>query len=102
MIESYGEYQKMAENASDVNGTTLKNQEKYAESLSGKLQGLSATWEKIGDEALNSGFLKFLVDIGSGLATVVEKLGLVNSALIGIGAYAGIKNFGNTQACVQF
>lgn len=94
MIKAYGEYQDMAEKAYSADGATLANQEKYAESLKGKLEGVGAIWEKIGDDALNSDFLKGLVDAGAGVSTLIEKFGLLKTAIVGIGAYAGFKNVG--------
>lgn len=94
MIKAYGEYQDMAEKAYSADGATLANQEKYVESLKGKLEGLGAVWEKIGDDALDSSLLKGLVDAGTEVSTLIEKFGLLKTAIVGIGAYAGFKNVG--------
>lgn len=97
MIKAYGEYQDMAEKAYSADGATLANQEKYAESLKGKLEGLGAVWEKIGDDALDSSLLKGLVDAGTEVSTLIEKFGLLKTAIVGIGAYAGFKNVGRLK-----
>ena len=94
MIKAYGDYQNMAEKAYDSDGATLANQEKYAESLKGKITELGTIWEKIGDDAVSSSFLKGLTDVGIGVSSLVEKFGLLKTAIVGIGAYAGIKNVG--------
>ena len=94
MIASYGEYIDMAEKANNADGMTLTNQEKYAESLKGKITELGTIWEKIGDDAVSSSFLKGLTDVGIGVSSLVEKFGLLKTAIVGIGAYAGIKNAG--------
>lgn len=94
MVKSYGDYKNMAEKAYDADGATITNQEKYAESLTGKLTKLSTIWEKIGDDAVSSDFLKGLTDIGIGASELIEKFGLLKTAIVGIGAYAGFKNVG--------
>lgn len=94
MIASYGEYLDMAEKANNADGMTLTNQEKHAESLKGKITELSTIWEKIGDDAVSSSFLKGLTDVGIGVSSLIEKFGLLKTAIVGIGAYAGIKNVG--------
>ena len=94
MIKAYGDYQNMAEKAYDSDGATLANQEKYAESLKGKITELGTIWEKIGDDAVSSSFLKGLTDVGIGVSSLVEKFGLLKTAIVGIGAYAGFKNAG--------
>ena len=97
MIKAYGDYQNMAEKAYDSDGATLANQEKYAESLKGKITELGTIWEKIGDDAVSSSFLKGLTDVGIGVSSLVEKFGLLKTAIVGIGAYAGFKNIGREK-----
>ena len=92
MVKAYGEYQDMAEKAYNADGATLANQEKYAESLKGKITELGAIWEKIGDDAVSSSWLKGLTDVGIGVSSLIEKFGLLKTAIVGIGAYAGFKN----------
>lgn len=93
MIKAYGDYQEMAERAYDADNVTLINQEKYAQSLSGKLGELSATWEKIGDEAFSSSFVKGLADTGIGVSSLIEKIGLLKSVMASVGIAAFVKNF---------
>lgn len=93
MIKAYGDYQEMAEQAYNADNVTLINQEKYAESLTGKMGELSALWEKIGDDAVSSNFLKGLADAGIGVSSLIEKIGLLKSVIAGVGIAAFVKNF---------
>lgn len=93
MIKAYGDYQEMAEQAYNADNVTLINQEKYAESLTGKMGELSALWEKIGDDAVSSKFLKGLADAGIGVSSLIEKIGLLKSVIAGVGIAAFVKNF---------
>lgn len=92
MIKAYGDYQDMAEKAFKADGATESNQEKYADSLKGKLGELSATWEKIGDSTLNAPLAKGLVDIGNGITNVIDKVGLLETAIAGLATYKLSKN----------
>ena len=93
MIKAYGDYQEMAEQAYNADNVTLINQEKYVQSLSGKLGELSATWEKIGNEAFSSSFVKGLADTGISISSLIEKIGLLKSVIAGVGVAAFVKNF---------
>lgn len=93
MIKAYGDYQEMAEKAYNADNVTLINQEKYAESLTGKMGELSAIWEKIGDDAVSSNFLKGLADAGIGVSSLIEKIGLLKSVIASVGIAAFVKNF---------
>ena len=76
-----------------ADNVTLINQQKYAESLAGKLGELSAVWESIGDEAISSGFLKGLADLGVGVSSLIEKFGLLKSVIASVGIAAFAKNY---------
>lgn len=93
MIKAYGDYQEMAEQAYNAENVTLINQQKYAESLAGKMGELSAVWEKIGDDAVSSDFLKGLADAGIAVSSLIEKVGLLKSVIAGVGIAAFVKNF---------
>ena len=54
---------------------------------------LSALWEKIGDDAVSSNFLKGLADAGIGVSSLIEKIGLLKSVIAGVGIAAFVKNF---------
>lgn len=95
MIKAYGDYQEMAEQAYNAENVTLVNQQKYAESLTGRLGELSAIWEKIGDDAVSSDFLKGLADAGIAVSSLIEKAGLLKTAM-GIGI-AGIFGKGRSN-----
>ena len=87
------QFQEMAEKAYNADNVTLINQQKYAESLSGKLGELSATWEKIGNDTIDSTFLKGLADAGIGISSLIEKIGLLKSVIASVGIAAFVKNF---------
>lgn len=97
MVKSYGEYLQMLEKVNDSEGTTLENQDKYAQSLQGHLGELKATTENIWSNLLDSDELKGGVDLLNGLLTVIEKitgslggLGTLSTVLAGIAGKQGL------------
>lgn len=97
LLKNWDEVVTITEKANNSSGVTLENQNTYAESLKGKITELSAIWENIGDDTVSSSWLKGLTDVGIGVSSLVEKFGLLKTAIVGIGAYAGIKNVGVAQ-----
>ena len=93
MIKAYGDYQKMAEQAYNAENVTLENQQKYAESLTGKMGELSAIWENIGNNAVSSNFLKGLADAGIGVSSLIEKIGLLKSVIASVGIATFVRSF---------
>lgn len=94
LLKNWDEVVAITEKANNSSGVTLENQNTYAESLKGKLTELSAIWENIGDDTVSSSWLKGLTDVGIGVSSLIEKFGLLKTAIVGIGAYAGFKNVG--------
>ena len=87
----------LAEQATNSNGNALQNNEKYIDSMSGKLQNLEnvgkTAWIHILDsEALKSGIdvLSMLIEL---LDTLVSKVGVLGTLGIGRGIATLIKNF---------
>lgn len=93
LLGYWEDYESLVEKANDASGTTLQNQEIYAESLQGKLGELSSIWENIGDNTISSNFLKGLADIGIGVSSLIEKIGLLKSVIASVGIAAFVKNF---------
>ena len=56
-------------------GSAMKENSKYMDSIQGKLKQLSSAWEELSKNVFNSDFLKFVVDLGTGF------LNLANSGL---------------------
>lgn len=83
MISGYAEYSDMVNKANQSEGTTLANQEKYAESLKGKLQELKTVWEDIGFNVTfdNKSILGWILDGGTGISKVIKDFGLLQSAI---------------------
>ncbi|MDE5825613.1 MAG: phage tail tape measure protein [Lachnospiraceae bacterium] len=87
LLGYWEDYESLVEKANDASGTTLKNQEIYAESLSGKLGKLSAIWSNISNDTTSSNFLKGLADAGIGISSLIEKIGLLKIASVGAFAF---------------
>ena len=98
LLTYWTDYENLVAKAGDSAGTTMKNQEKYAESYKGELADLSATAESFWNNFLNSSVFKtgtnFLTGILSLLDKITDKAGLLGTVGLGAGIFAGFKNFG--------
>lgn len=98
MIQSYGTYLKLAEEAENSQGKALEVQEKYAESIKGHLGELKSTGESIWNNILNSGELKAgvttlttILKLLDGITGLLKGLGTIG---LGVGIFAGAQNVG--------
>ena len=60
--------------ANQAAGSALKENEKYLESISGKLDVIQAKFEALSNGIINSNVVKFVLDLGSGILTVLNWL----------------------------
>lgn len=93
LLRNWSDYEDLVNKANNSTGVTLENQKIYAESLSGKLGEISATWQNISNDTISSSFLKGLADMGIGVSSLIEKIGLLKTAIASVGIAAFVKNF---------
>lgn len=78
-------------------GSAFAEQEKYMEGLQAKVNQFKAAWQELSITVLNSDFLKGIVDAGttllSTLTKIIDSIGVLNTAMIGVGFAALLKNF---------
>lgn len=81
--------------ASDSTGSALQEQENYLNSISGKLTAMKSAWQELSDTTLDSGVVKFVIDLATAIVKVSNATGgLVNSIVLVYGAVSLIKGLG--------
>lgn len=70
------------EMALDSDGSATKELETYLDSIQGKMQQFTNSVQTMWMNFIDSDTVKFIVDIGTGLIKTIEKVGLLNSALV--------------------
>lgn len=68
----------------DAAGSALAENEKYLDSINGKLSIFKATFEELSNNFVDSEFVKVVVDIGTGLLNVLNIIGDLINALGGL------------------
>lgn len=94
LIENYELIDDVMKSAEEAQGSALKENQRYVESIEGSLNRLSSAWDKLWVNENNREVITFFIDLGRGILEVVDNVGILNTAIMGIGAFAGIKNVG--------
>lgn len=84
LVQNWSDYENRVNKANDTTDITFKNQENQAESLSETLGELSSIWENISNDDIDASFLKGIADAGTAISSLVEKIGLLKTA-VGLG-----------------
>lgn len=80
------------ESANEASGSANKELEKYLDSIQGKLDQFTNATQTMWSNALDSDVVKFFVELGTTIVKVIDKIGLLHSALIVLATYSMIKN----------
>lgn len=75
LFENYGNALKYTEAAANSAGTALEKFEAYQSGLEKSTKSFTAAFEEVSTTFLNSGFLKGIIDLGSGLLNLISSMG---------------------------
>ena len=86
LLSNMEEVDNVLGDLSNVAGYTMTEQEKYMETYTAKVNALKSQWQAlVNDEQGILGFKKLLVDVGSGILTVMEWTGGLRTTFIALG-----------------
>ena len=91
----------VSEGSSEGIGSAMKEHAKWMESLEARIQKLQAAWQSLSQTVLSSDLLKNLIDWLTGLVTfldnVIDKVGLLNTVIAGVGIGKAIKSISSVS-----
>lgn len=73
--------------AQEAEGSALRENEKYLDSIQGKIDQFNNAVQSMWNNALDSDIVKSIVDLGTGLIKIVDSLGLINTLVFGLMGY---------------
>lgn len=99
MLENFNVAEDVVKTAANSAGSALKENEKYLDSINGKIAEFKTTFEELSMTLIDSDFVKQVIELGTGLldvlnvlAKVIDKVGGLNTVLyVTVGILATIK-----------
>lgn len=90
LLTNFEQAEAAMKTAMNSSGSAMAENEKYLDSINGRLAQLSATFESLSAHVVNSDMLKFAVDVADALLTVLDRLAEANILIpaIGVGILA--------------
>ena len=90
LIQNFDTVEKVIETSANSAGSALKENEKYLDSIQGKIDQFSNSLQAMWSNFLDADLVKDIVGIGTGLIQIIDKIGLLQSALLALGTYKGL------------
>lgn len=93
------------ESAMEAQGSAEAENEKYLNSIQGKIELFTNSLQVMWKNAISSEFVKFIVSLGTSVVRLVDQIGMIPSVLAGIVAFKGfsslVKHFGDIKAAIS-
>lgn len=95
LIQSFqsGQVQKAYQDTLNAEGSAQQEQDRWLNSIEAKQQQFQAAFQKMSTTAFSSDMFKGFVDAGTGALNVftnlIDKIGMLNTAAIGLGIFQG-------------
>ena len=102
VLNNWERVEAATKSASNSTGSAMKEQEKYADSLQGRLNSLKAMWQQLSNAFINSDIAKGAITGFKDLLSIIEKImsaiggvgtaGLLGSIVLGFKYFGKVKN----------
>ena len=87
LIQNFDTVEKAIETSADSAGSALKENERYLDSIQGKVDQFNNAMQAMWSDTLDSDLVKGFVELGTQLVKIVDAIGPLNIALIGFFGY---------------
>ena len=91
LLENYELIDDVIKTAEESQGSALEENEKYIQSITGALNRLSSAWEGLWVGENNREVITMFIDLGTSILKVIDNIGILKTAIMGISAGIGIK-----------
>lgn len=92
-----GQIQKAYQTALNSEGSAIKEQERWLDSIEAKQQQMAAAFQELSTTAINSDFAKSMLDTGTGaieiITEIIDKFGILQTLIGGFAIGKGITSF---------
>lgn len=100
-IQNVDDLERSYQSALNAAGSAEKENERYLNSIQGKLDQLTNSWQKMWTMTINSDAVKFLVDMANNLVKILNLLGGLDTILVPILAIAGVSNLNKIGGAIE-
>lgn len=96
LISNWNQVEKAMQSAMDAEGSAARENDKYMESIQGRLDALTTSWQALSNTVISSDFVKVVLDSITSLVdlldVLIEKFGLLPTLLATISGAMSFKN----------
>ena len=87
IIDNFNSVRKATDDAANSAGSAREENEKFLDSIQGRLNNLTSAFQAFSANTINSGFIKGIVDIVTSLVALIDKIGALPMLLTGLSLF---------------
>lgn len=87
LIKNFETVEEVIESSMNSSGSAMAENAKWMDSIAGKSEQLTNAMQALWNKTLNSDVIKYFIDVGLGITEIVDKIGLIPTALAGALTY---------------
>ena len=91
LIQNFDTVESVIKTSANSAGSALKENERYLDSIQGKIDQFNNAVQAMWSEALNSNFVKWVIEVGTGLIKILDTLKPISLLIAGIAVYLNKK-----------
>lgn len=91
LLSNWETYDKMLSDYQNSTGSAANEAEKTANSLQGRINEFTNTWDRMVSNVVDSDILKTFVSVGTGAVDLADNMNLLQTAMIGMGLFGALK-----------
>lgn len=101
LLNNFSQAEKALQTALNSDGSAEQENEKYLDSIQGKVTQLQASFQNLWADAIDDSFLGFIVDVGTNILKVVDNVGLLKTAIGALAAVFSLNGVGRANAILN-
>ena len=74
IMKNWGTAAKVVDEATKANGSSLRENEKYLDSIEGKIQAFQSAWEQLSYHVMSSDFIKGVISFGTQIIKILDNI----------------------------
>ena len=91
LLRNFDMYEKILSDYQNATGSAAEEAQKTADSIEGRLNKLTNTWNRTVANVVDSDILKTFISIGTGAMDLVDQLNLLQTAMVGLTVFGVFK-----------
>ena len=92
LIQNFDTVEKVIETSANSAGSALKENERYLDSIQGKIDQFTNATQAMWSNFLDADWVKGIVAIGTWIIRLIDKIGILKTSLVALSAISMIKN----------